>query len=238
MPKPIKKRVAKKARVEEEAKDYLEHARSYYGAHRKQIQIGLVAVLAVLLIAVGGVYYVRNTTARADEVSFEAYKSYSLAVSRNDNTLLRDALDKYTKVYGIKKSPQVLFYEGDIYQRLGDMGKAIAALNTLIKEFPGDVYLVPLAYGKLGMIHLTEKDYEKALASFQGIEKSTFPVYKDFALYQESRIYKKMGKEEDAKKVLENLTKLFPESPYAKNAMAEMKAETASEGKKTEEKTK
>lgn len=224
MPKPIKKRVVKKAKVEEDAKTYLEHAKSFFSQEKKRIQIVSAVLLALIVIGVGLFLYFRNTTLKADAARSEAYGLYLSASATDDPLRLREALDRFKSAYALKKSPLILYYESDIYQRMGDTQNAIATLNALIQDYSSDRDILPLCYSKLGMLYEQQKDHEKALATFQRLAQSDLPVYRDLALYQEGVLYRKMGREEEAKKAFENLKAMFPHSPFAKDLGVQEKA--------------
>lgn len=218
MPKPIKKKAVKKAAVEAEAKDYIVSARSFYSTRKKQIQIAVVAIVIVALGSAGALFYLRSAALKAGSLFSQGYTRYIAALPQNDSDRLREALEAFKKAYENRKSPLILYYESDIYERLGEFDNAESSLLALIQGYPSDRRVLPLAYVKLGMLYRGKGDYEKALDTLAKLQNSDLPFFRDLALYQRAAIYAQLGKTDEAKQASDELRKLFPASPYAEQA--------------------
>ncbi|MEE9524546.1 MAG: tetratricopeptide repeat protein [Thermodesulfovibrionales bacterium] len=234
MPKPIKKKVIKKVSTEEDVKDAYESVKSFYEENTKNVQM-VVAVLIVLILTVSGIFfYFKNISVKSSVLQSEAYKSYLAAVEQDDKDLYNEALDKFKEAYEFKRSPLLLYYESDIYQRTGETDKAISSLNLLVELFPSDEYVLPLGYSKLGSLYALKGDYEKALSIYAALEGSNLPAYRDLALYQTANIHKKMGNEDEVDRYNKLLLEYFPGSPYASEVEAVLKAKEAKEKEEAE----
>ncbi|GBD98891.1 tetratricopeptide repeat protein [bacterium BMS3Abin07] len=232
MPKPIKKRIVKKTRTEEEVKNIYEHLKSIYVDNAKNVQIIILVLIVLVFSAIGLWFYLNKASARTAELQYKAYKAYEAARSGNDRDLLKEALIKLKNVNKHKESSLYLYYEADVLQTLGNTDDAIKVLNSLVDKFSSDIYILPLSYSKLGMLYIGKGNYEKALKVFRALEDSSLPVYRDFAIYEEAWIFKKLGKDEEAMKYKVKLVTLFPGSPYAREVQAELKALQEREAKK------
>jgi tetratricopeptide (TPR) repeat protein len=229
MPKPIKKKVSRKVSTEDNVKNAYERARSFYEDNTKNVQL-VIAIVIIVVVAVLGIFlYSRNAAIQSSDLQAEAYKTYQAAMERDDKDLYLDALEKFKQSYDVKRSPILLYYESDVYQRMGESDKAISSLNQLIQLFPSDEYVLPLGYSKLGSLYMLKGDYEKAIGIFTELEESNLPVYRDLALYQMANINKKIGNEDEAKRYNNLLIERFPGSPYASEIEAKMKAQEANE---------
>lgn len=235
MPKPIKKKAAKKVTVETDAKSYIDSARAYYASRKKKVHLALAVIVLVALGAAGTLFYLRSITLKSSSLFSEAYVLYIDALPQNDDGKLREALDAFKKSYESKKSPLILYYEADIYERLGDFENAESSLHALMENYSADREILPLAYVKLGMLYRKKGDNEKALEAFDKLEGSDFPYFRDLALYERAAIYAELGKTDEASKTKDELRRLFPDSPYVEQiGDQDRQAQPAAEGKDEE----
>lgn len=225
MPRPIKKRIVKKVSTEDDVMNVYERAKDYYGEKAKNVQMFVVALIVLIVVSLSLYLYFKRTSSRALEFQVNAYNSYLAAMSQNDRKLFDESLGQFQKAYEIKNSPVALYYQGEIYQVIGETDKAIDTLSVLIERFSSDEFVLPLAYRKLGMLYVQKGDYEKALKVFGDMAGHSLTVYGDFAIYQIGKIYKKTGNEEEAVKNYRRLVELFPASPYAREVEALLKPE-------------
>lgn len=225
MPKPIKKKTEKKSRIEEDGMNYVDSVRGVYERNQQIIQKAVLVLIALVIVIAAVFFYVKRTTSKVSDLNYEGYKAYTQAIATNDNALLNQALDKFKKSYAVKKSAFSLYYQADILLRTGDAEGAIKSLTTLTTSFSSDNVVVPLAYAKLGTLHISMNDSEKALKTFQEMEKRDLPFYGDLALYEEANILKKLGNNEEAKEAEKLLVERYPYSPYTEEVKPRLEAE-------------
>jgi len=239
MPRPIKKKPEKKPRIEDEGMNYVESIRDAYEKNQKIIQKAVLVLVVIIIAGAAVFFYVKKTRAKLAELNYQGYKAYSEALATSDNDKMNEALEKFRESYKVKKSAYSLYYQADILIRAGDTEAALKALNDLIKGYPSDDVILPMAYAKLGTLYLSQNDNENALKTFRDMESRNIPVYGDLALYYQSKVLKSMGKADEAGQAMQTLVEKFPDSPYAMEVKPQLESEKKkeTEGNEKEKKT-
>jgi predicted negative regulator of RcsB-dependent stress response len=101
------------------------------------------------------------------------------------------------------------------------------SLNELIKDYPSDKDILPLAYQKMADIQLRKGDKDAALKSLNTLYMSGGNIYKDLALVESARILESQGKKDEALAKYKELAEKFKDSPYfaeAEGKIGEKKA--------------
>jgi predicted negative regulator of RcsB-dependent stress response len=226
MPKPIKKRIAKKPTLDTEA----EVKEKFSGLkaiirERKNTAVTYGTVIIVILLAVAGFFtYSYNARQQATKLEAEAYKIYYSVSPQGTNKTERvtKALDLFRKSYDTSKTPTSLFYIADCYYELGRYDEAMKTLKDFTERYSRDERSAPLAYQKMAMIHIVQGDINGALKTLDDLYHLQGDIYKDFSLLESAKLLEKAGKTDEAKKKYDELVKKFPNSPFIEEAKAKL----------------
>lgn len=225
MPKVIKKKTASPTKTEESVKNVLHDTKEFI-SEKQRILFPVVIALVVLAITAAGILIYRsNVKNQAAALEYEGYKIYYGLYQKQPfqkEERSRKALEKFSKAYEARKSPLSLFYIASCYYDLGKSDDALKTLKELNARFPDDERFVPLSYYKMAVITLKKGDREGALRLLDTLYNYRTGSFKDLALVESARILDAMGKKEDSVKKYEELTKSFPESPFAEEAKAKL----------------
>jgi predicted negative regulator of RcsB-dependent stress response len=240
MPKPIKKRVQKKVIDEKEVITYYEKVKNYYDGNKRFVHIISIAVLLVLALITGLFYYNRQLTRQSIALEYEGYRLYHNLYqkgSKEETDSLRSALEKFQRAYRKKGSPQSLLYIANTQFRLGLNKEALETLRKFTEEFRENRDLLPVAYYKIATIQMITGRKEDALKTLDTLYNlKTSPFLKDLSLYESARILEELNRKEDAAKMYELLLKNYPESPYTRTLVAELKKAAKEKSSKEKEK--
>jgi len=226
MPKAIKKRIPKKtADAETEVKERISTLRDTL-RERQKMAIKIGAGILVVIIAVAGFFiYSHNTGKKAQGYEYQAYKIfYSAArVPLTDREgQYKKALEMFNKAYGTRKSPVSLFYIAACYYELGKYEDALKTLKDFTQNYAGEKRFIPLAYQKMATVYIKKGDMNEALKTLETLSALPGDILKDLALLESGKLLEKQGKQDEAKKKYEELTRKFPDSPYKDEAAAKL----------------
>ncbi|TAL22271.1 MAG: tetratricopeptide repeat protein [Nitrospirae bacterium] len=221
MPKPIKKKVVKKAGSEIEVGGVISKLKES-AAKKKRVMVAAAGAVLIFAGAVSG-FFIYNGIMKnkAQKLEYEAYKMYYglyLTQSVAGEEQYKKALELFKQAYDAKKSPVSLFYIANCYYETGRYEEALNTLGELNRKFPDDERFVPLSYYKMAMVSLKRGENEEALKALDILYRYKTGTYKDLSLLESGRILEAMGKADDAKRKYEELTKNFPQSPFAEEA--------------------
>lgn len=226
MPKVIKKKTAKPTKTEEGVKNVLHNTKEFI-SEKQRILFPAVIALVVIAVAVAGfLIYRSNVRNQAAALEYEGYKIYYGLYQKQPfqkEERYQKALEKFRKAYDAHTSPFSLFYIAGCYYNLGKYDDALKTLKELNERFPDDERFVPLSYYKMAVITLRKGDREGYLKLLDILYNYRTSSFKDLALVESARMLEAMGKKEDAVKKYEELTKNFPESPFAEEAKAKLR---------------
>jgi len=226
MPKAIKKRIPKKtADAETEVKERISTLRDTL-RERQKTAIKIGAGVLVVLIAVASFFiYSYNSGKKAQGYEYQAYKIfYSAArVPLTDREgQYKKALEMFNKAYGTRKSPVSLFYIAACYYELGKYEDALKTLKDFTQNYAGEKRLFPSAYQKMATVYIKKGDMNEALKTLETLSALPGDILKDLALLESGKLLEKQGKQDEAKKKYEELTRKFPDSPYKDEAAAKL----------------
>ncbi len=225
MPKVIKKKTAKRKRTEEGVKNVLHDTREFISEKQRVLFPAVIALILLSVAVAGFLIYRSNLRNQAATLEYEGYKIYyglyqKQPVQKEER--YQKALDKFRKAYDANKSPFSLFYIAACYYDMGKYDEALKTLKELNERFPDDERFVPLSYHKMALITLRKGDREGYLKLLDILYNYRTGSFRDLALIESARMLEIMGKREDAVKKYEELTKNFPESPFAEEAKAKL----------------
>jgi tetratricopeptide (TPR) repeat protein len=227
MPKVIKRKTVKQARTEEDVKNVLHHTQEFV-REKQRVFLPAVIALVVVAVAVAGFFIYRsNMRSQAAELEYEGYKIYyglyqKQTFQKQDR--YQKALEKFRKAYESYKSPFSLFYISACYSDLGKYDDSLKTLKELTERFPDDEQFIPLSYYKMAVITLRKGDRDGYLRQLDTLYNYKTGTLRDLALIESAKMLEAMGKKEEATKKYEEITRNFPESPFAAEAKAKLAA--------------
>lgn len=225
MPKPIKKKIVKKHAAEIEVSGVISQVKDTV-KKKKDVFTTVVAACVILIVAVIGFsIYTTSARTKAENLEYEAYKTYyglyqKQAVAKDEQ--YNKAAEMFKKAYDNRKSPVSLFYIANCYFELGKYDDALNALKELNQKFPDDERFVPLSYHKMAMISLKKNNSDEALKYLDVLYKYKTGAYKDLSLLETAKIFEASGRTEDAKIKYQELSRDFPKSPFAEEALTRL----------------
>lgn len=221
MPKPIKKRTAKKQTAEIEVKGAISKIKDSIGKDRNTF-LGIVAALIIVVFVIAGFFiYNSNAKTKAAKLEYEAYKIYYGLYQKQPmprEEQYKKAGELFEKAYNTKKSPVSLYYVANCYYELGRYEDALKSLKELNQRFPDDEKFVPLSYYKMAMASLKKGDNNEAIKYLDILYNYKGGTYKDLSLIESGRILESVGRIDEANKKYEELAKNFPQSPFIEEA--------------------
>ncbi len=226
MPKPIKRKVVKKAITQEEIKNSYDRIKDYIEQNYKRLLIYAGVVILVILVISVGLLYRRYTYNKAKALTYSAYKAfYNLYQDENmtEEERIISAINDFKKAYNYRKSAINLYYMANGYFAIANIEEAEKTLQKIINEFPGENEVVSFSHYRLYKMYKERGDEENALNSLKALYSLRSQFYKDVALIKWADILLKKGEKEEAKKKLKELTMNYPSSPYFNDAVLKLK---------------
>jgi predicted negative regulator of RcsB-dependent stress response len=226
MPRVIKKKNRKKAAgAETEVVGKLSDIRDQLRTKQRTVlTYGIIAI--VIVAAAAGILFYRYSEGRqARQLAYEAYKAYYNEYQKQPGAgqeHFQKALDLFKQAFQKRKSATVLFYIASSYSELGKYDDALKTLNELIRDYPSDKDVLPLAYQKIADIQIKKGDKDAALKTLNTLYISAGSIYKDLALVESARILESEGKKEEALAKYRELVEKFKDSPYLTEAEAKI----------------
>ncbi len=234
MPKTIKKKVRKKDVDVSDIEEIQSIFSKVFEERRKAVlyAVGLIAMIGI--IGVGLTIYSTKQAEKALFLEGQAVESFYAAASASDEEEgYAKALELFQQANNIKKSETSLFYIAESYLKMGEQDKAIETYRKFINDY-GRSTLASAVRAKIANIRMKNKDYTGALAEIENIKDDI--IWSDTALIDIADIYDRMGKADEAKQALNELTTSFPDSPWvleAKNRIGEEKEASESTSDET-----
>jgi|SRR5208283_3509620 len=221
MPKVIKKRIGKKVGKEEDIKESIGDIREKFKQKQKTLVYSLIIFIVFISSIASVVIYKKVTTSKALESEAEGYALFYAdkvtAPSMLPGERFKKALEAFKRSYTTKEKPVVLFYIANCYYELGNLDETIKNLKDLTSRFP-DSLITPLAYYKMAIAYQKKNDLDDALNALRSLYSIKNSPLQDLALMESGKILELQGKNEDAKKMYQELIKSFPKSPLANEA--------------------
>jgi len=225
MPRPIKKKVAKKnIQTETEIKDALGNIKDTLKEKQNTVLVySLIGLSAVLVFAVI-LFYQHTEGQKSRQLENSAYNAfYNLDQQKgmSKQEQYQKALDLFQQAYSKRKSPRVLLFIASSYVELGKYDDAMKTLTDFTKKYANVRSLLPLAYKEMAAIQLIKGDKEAALKTLDTLYKSG-TILQDYALIEAGRILEKDGKKEEAAVKYKELAEKFPGSPFLEEAKTKL----------------
>jgi tetratricopeptide (TPR) repeat protein len=187
--------------------------------HQKKFTIALGIAVSVLLIF----SLVKFFTNRAENHAFTLLnqannKYHALMISQDAVAALKEVekdfeyiLKEYSGYHGGKIAR--VNYANYCYQA-GEYGRAADLYGEALKDFGKNPSYGNLILNGLGYSFKAKKDYETSAKYFEMIVSSNIPMLRDEALFNLSKLYLILGKDNKRTEVLKTIVSDYPESIY------------------------
>jgi tetratricopeptide (TPR) repeat protein len=189
------------------------------GTYQKQLTIALGIIVTVFLIFSIIKFYTNRTENNAFTLLNQANDKYSsLLLSQDASTALKEVekdfeyiLNKYSRYQGGKIAR--VNYAAYCY-RAGEYNKSASLYTMALKDFGKNPSYRNLILNGLGYSYKAKKDYENSVKYFEMIASSNTPMLQDEALFNLSKLYVILGKDNKRVEVLKKIVSDYPESIY------------------------
>jgi len=187
--------------------------------YQKQMTIALGIVVAVFLIFSIFKFYANRMENNAFNLLSQANDKFnSVLLSKDAVTALKEVekdfeyiLKEYSRYQGGKIAR--VNYANYCYQA-GEYGRAADLYSGALKDFEKNPSYGNLILNGLGYSYKAKKDYETSAKYFEMITTSNIPMLKDEALFNLSKLYVILGKDNKRTEVLKTIVSDYPESIY------------------------
>ena len=136
-------------------------------------------------------------------------------------TLYRQLLDQYPRS---SSAPLALFQLGNALVQANDIAGAIEAYQKYVALYNENKPLLGMVLQRLGYAHLIKGDLEAATKVFVAALDMPGTLNKDQVLYELGKIEEAQSRPEGALARYQDLTKTYPNSPFAGEATVRAKA--------------
>lgn len=222
----IKKRIPKKKEVPyntEDLQGMLQDIESRSAGIFEKYRIPIfIAVIAIVIIIVGGISYKLLTShwnKKAADTEYRAYNYFLEGNYKESISSFQEIADKYS---GSKSAPVAYYYIGNSYLALRQYEDAIRVYKSFTEKFTEQETLLPLVYINLGSAYIEKNDYSNAMSAFRNVLSLKDSPVADRAVYEMARAYEMSGETASAIEQYENLKKTYPESSWSQEAAARL----------------
>jgi predicted negative regulator of RcsB-dependent stress response len=193
-------------------------------ARKKEVLIGLVAVVVIVGGIVGWKVYSANRTANAQSQLSQAISAFNDTNIKSDkDRFLRTLVEaeKTRTEYGSTSAAVIAqYFEAISQEGLGDTAKAVDNLQQVIKS--GDETAAGIAKFALAGIYKKHGETAKAIDLYKDLyDKGGYS--KSAAIYELARLSEATSKTDEAKSYYEKIVTEFPESPFRQEADTALK---------------
>jgi len=187
--------------------------------YQKQMTIALGIVVAVFLIFSIFKFYANRMENNAFNLLSQANDKFnSVLLSKDAVTALKEVekdfeyiLKEYSRYQGGKIAR--VNYANYCYQA-GEYDKASGLYTEALKDFGKNPSYGNIILNGLGYSYKAKKDYETSAKYFEMIASSNTPMLKDEALFNLSKLYVILGKDNKRTETLKTIVSDYPESIY------------------------
>ncbi len=242
MPKPIKKRVSKKKRPdEEEVKGKALETLNLLRQKKKVLIYSLSTIGFIIIVALILIIYSSSIKKEAYSFEIEAYNYYyniNLKDPLPDEQRWKKSLELFQKASDTKATARVQYYIGNCYFNLGDYDNAVKEYLIFIDRYKRVEKILPLVYQRLASAYMKSGKTEESLRTLDALAQFEGGIFRDTALILQARYYEAVGKPEEAEKKYREIVNDFPSSLWASEARAKIQKEEKPESGPAEEERK
>lgn len=199
--------------------------------NRAKVLAGLVALLVVLAAIGGAVWYGQRQADEAFELSRQAMvlsldRPADKPAVADEN--LKKAINLYRQVIEQHPrspvAPMALYNLGNALVQANDLPGAVEAYKRYIATYGSNKVMLGLVYQRLAFVHLLNGDREQAVKAFSAIMEVPGALNKDQAIFELGKLEESQSRPEGALARYQDLTKNYPNSPFASEAAVRIKA--------------
>ena len=136
-------------------------------------------------------------------------------------TLYRQTLDQYPRT---PSAPVALFQLANALVQANDVPAAIESYQKYVAMYPDNKPLLGMVLQRLGYAYLLKGDFAEATKAFTAALDMPGTLNKDQVLYELGKIEEAQSRPEGALVRYQDLTKTYPNSPFAGEATVRSKA--------------
>jgi tetratricopeptide (TPR) repeat protein len=204
----------------EQALTLWERTISWVEKHLKGVAWALGGVVLVAAVIGGGFVWKLRYDQRAQLLFEEASRFHEdrlISEKREEN--LKKASESYRKLLQeyprSRVAPAAQFSIGNVYLELGLSDEAVAEFEAFLKKYPSGSVFRPLVLQRMAMAHQQKGRTEEAQKLWTQITDLPAALNRDQAYLELARLAEAAGRKEEAIQQYRELTKLYPNSPYA-----------------------
>ncbi len=200
--KKIKK---KKIKEPDEFITFTQKAFLFITQYRKQILVGGVILLLIILSILSyrgwerrkeKEAYLKFTTAvEVYQVAISPYREIESSKFKHLLELFDEVLTKFPNTSSGRLSH---LYQGHLYLHLGQFDEAIKAYQTFLEKWKGDRLYKIFAWDGLGYAFEGKREFERALEAYQKVLELGQRAPFAFAYLNAGRCYEKLGRKKEA----------------------------------------
>jgi len=199
--------------------------------HRPMILVGL-ALLVLAAGVVGTVLWLDHRNAQqAHELLRQATQLYldrPAGQPGKADQNLKQAIKLYTQVADeyarAPSAPFALYHLGNALVLGNDLTGAIATYKRFIANYGTNKILLGMVYQRLAFAYVLNGDREQAAKAFTAVLDTPGALNKDQAMFELGKLEEAQSRPEAALAHYQDLSKSYPQSPFAAEAAVRMKA--------------
>jgi outer membrane protein assembly factor BamD (BamD/ComL family) len=189
--------------------------------------LSLVAVAAVLVV----VWYDQRQAEQALGLHHRAMTLYvdrpsDQAAKADENlkhaiTLFRQVVEQYPRTPTAQLS---LYHLGNALVQANDLGRAVEAYKNYAATYGANKVMLGMVYQRLAYAYLLNGDRDQAVKAFSAVLEVPGALNKDQVLFELGRLEETQSRPEGALARYQDLSKSYPNSPFASEAAVRIKA--------------
>lgn len=231
MPYKIKSGPRTIAADEAHLRSGLEHFWSQAQAHRRTIALGAILLACVCAAVLAALWWEYRTTEQAADLERQATRLYldrpsDQPAKADENlkqaiVLYRQLVERYPRS---PQAPLALYALGNALVQINDLAGAIETYNRYVATYGANKQLLGMVYQRLAYAYLLTGDRDRAAKAFTAALDVPGSLNKDQALFELGKLEESQSRHEGALARYQELSKSYPNSPFAGEAAVRMKA--------------
>ncbi|HZS11059.1 MAG TPA: tetratricopeptide repeat protein [Nitrospirales bacterium] len=199
--------------------------------HRLFVLAGVAVVILAAAILGGVAWYDTLTAERANELHYQAMKVYfdrpadqpakTDANLKRSVELLTQLVDQYPRTPVARIA---LFELGNALVQGNELDGGIAVYTRYLASYPDNKQMLAMVYQRLGYAYLLKGQADQAGKAFAAVLDIDGALNKDHALFELAKLEEAQSRPEGAAARYQELTKNYPNSPFAGEGAVRLKA--------------
>ncbi len=199
--------------------------------HRLKVLTGLLVLFAAVAAVLAMVWYDQRQAEQALELHHRAMALYvdrpsDQAAKAEENlkqatVLFRQVVEQYPRT---PTAPLSLYHLGNALVQANDLGGAIEAYKKYVATYGANKVMLGMVYQRLAYAYLLNGDREQAVKAFSAVLEVPGALNKDQVLFELGKFEETQSRPEGALARYQDLSKSYPNSPFASEAAVRIKA--------------